>query len=81
MHNSMVNTLTACLWGAFDFIVLIGLVVTLHTDVKEMDNMTPLHLACERGHKEVVQYLVEEAKCDVGESIVIARHNIIYGIQ
>ena len=28
---------------------------------------TPLHYACERGHKEVVDYLIREAGCKVGE--------------
>ena len=37
------------------------------TDVRDKDNRTPLHCACEWGHKHVVQYLVEEAKCYVGE--------------
>ncbi len=30
------------------------------------DNKTPLHYACKRGSKNLVQYLVEEVKCDVG---------------
>ena len=30
--------------------------------------MTPLHYACERCHKEVVDYLIREAGCKVGES-------------
>ena len=37
--------------------------------MKDKDNWTPLHSACRRGSKEVVQYLVEEQKCDVGELI------------
>ena len=28
---------------------------------------TPLHSACEGGHKEVVDYLIREAGCKVGE--------------
>ena len=36
------------------------------TDVRDKDNKTPLHFACETGSKDLVQYLVEEAKCDVG---------------
>ena len=43
--------------------------MALHTDVRDEDNMTLLHVACLNGHKEVVQYLVEEVKCDVGECI------------
>ena len=37
------------------------------TDVRDKDNMTPLHQACIWGNKDVVQYLVEERKMDVGE--------------
>ncbi len=37
------------------------------TDVRGKYNMSPLHLACEGGSKDVVQYLVEELKMDVGE--------------
>ncbi len=37
------------------------------TDVRDKDNWTPLHLACWSGSKDVVQYLVEELKMDVGE--------------
>ena len=37
------------------------------TDVRDKDNMTPLHWACVRGSKDVVQYLVEVGKMDVGE--------------
>ncbi len=31
------------------------------------DNRTPLHYACVLGHKDVVQYLVEMANCDISE--------------
>ncbi len=37
------------------------------TDVRDKDNWTPLHTACVGGRKDVVQYLVEELKMDVGE--------------
>ena len=37
------------------------------TDVRDKYNMTSLHWACVRGSKDVVQYLVEERKIDVGE--------------
>ena len=36
--------------------------------MRDTDGWTPLHWACVMGHKEVVQYFVEEVKCDVGES-------------
>ncbi|XP_064386915.1 uncharacterized protein LOC135335371 isoform X2 [Halichondria panicea] len=37
-------------------------------NVREDDNWsrTPLHFACYRGHKDVVQYLVEKVNCDIG---------------
>ncbi len=41
------------------------------TDVRDKNNMTPLHLACEGGSKDVVQYLVEELKMDVGEIYIV----------
>ncbi len=37
------------------------------TDVRGKDNWTPLHWACWKGSKDLVQYLVEELKMDVGE--------------
>ncbi len=39
------------------------------TDVRDKNNMTLLHLACEGESKDMVQYLVEELKMDVGEII------------
>ena len=39
------------------------------TDVRAQDDMTPLLCACMGGNKELVQYLVEEIKCDVGEFV------------
>ena len=43
----------------------------MHTDVRSEYNVTPLHFACQGGLKETVQYLVEECKCDVGESVCV----------
>ena len=43
--------------------------ITLHTDVGDIYNVTPLHKACINGQKDLVQYLVEELKCDVGECV------------
>ena len=45
------------------------LVLCSTTDVRDKDNKTPLHWACEGGSIDVVQYLVEERKMDVGEII------------
>ena len=36
-------------------------------DVRDEDNRSPLHLACEGGHKRMVEYLVEKGNCDVSE--------------
>ena len=38
-------------------------------DVRDRYNRTILHDACSGGSLPVVQYLVEEVKCDVGESV------------
>ncbi len=43
------------------------LYLLVFTDVRDVNNETPLHSACEGGNKEVVQYLVEVVKCVVGE--------------
>ena len=37
------------------------------TDVKDKDNRSLLHLACEDINQDLVEYLVEEANCDVSE--------------
>ena len=39
----------------------------LHTDARDEGNWTPLHYACGGGNIEVVQYLIQDLKCDVGE--------------
>ena len=41
----------------------------IHTDVRDKQNMTPLHWACSEGHKDLVVYLIEVIKCDVGECV------------
>ncbi len=45
----------------------ISLTIEPHTDVRNKYNRTPLHKACEEGHIQLVKYLVEEGRCDVGE--------------
>ena len=35
--------------------------------VRDDNNRTRLHCACWEGHKDVVQYLVEKANCDISE--------------
>ena len=46
------------------------------TDVRDEGHRSPLHLACLGGHKDVAQYLVEKANCDVSEWI-----NFVNGIH
>ena len=36
-------------------------------DIRDECDRSPLHLACEEGHKDVVEYLVEKANCDISE--------------
>ena len=36
-------------------------------DVRDEGGRSLLHLACEGGHKDVAQYLVEKGNCDVSE--------------
>ena len=36
--------------------------------MRDRDGRTPLHMACTYGFKEAVEWLVEEGKCNVGES-------------
>ena len=48
--------------------------ITLHTEVRDKNNITALHYVCENGNKELVQYLVEELKCDVGEFVGACLH-------
>ena len=42
-------------------------VISPHTDVRDVWDRTPLHHACIDGHIQVVQYLVEVLKVDVGK--------------
>ena len=41
--------------------------VSPHTDVRDKWGQTPLHMPCGMGHIQLVKYLVEELKWDVGE--------------
>ena len=42
-----------------------------HSEVRDKNNETPLHYACYYGHTEIVKFLVEEAKCNIGELIIL----------
>ena len=35
--------------------------------MSDKDDMSPLQWACVGGHKDVVEYLVEIANCEIGE--------------
>ena len=61
-----------CTWPINSFILI-------HADVKNCSEETPLHLACELGRKDVVSYLVEEAKCDISE--LIKSYTYIFIVQ
>ncbi len=50
----------------------------LCADVRDDENWTLLHKACFRGHKDVVQYLVEKANCDIGEYNTTPMHAVLY---
>ena len=45
-------------------------VISPHTDARDKTNQTPLHHACWEGSIQVVKYLVEVLKVDVGESFL-----------
>ena len=45
-------------------------VISPHTDVRDKLGRTPLHSACAGGSIQVVKYLVEVLKVDVGESFL-----------
>ena len=38
-----------------------------YTDLVDDHKSTVLHLACQHGHKDIVEYLIEQLKMDVGE--------------
>ena len=38
-----------------------------HSDVMDKNNMTPFLVGCWKGHKDVIQYLAEVCKCNLGE--------------
>ena len=49
---------------------MITALVNNGADVKRVNGFfkqTPLHHACASGNKDIVQYLVEDIKCEVGE--------------
>ena len=43
------------------------IILVFCTGVRDEETRTPLHVASLRAHKNVVEYLVEEANCDVSE--------------
>ena len=60
---------TACNTGSLG---IVKLLVQHRADITRgdgRDSQTPLHCACAGGNKEVVDYLIREAGCKVGESV------------
>ena len=47
-----------------------------YTDVRDRNADSLIHFACEGGHKEIVQYLVETLKCDVGKKVFVDTYYI-----
>ena len=39
----------------------------IYAEVREKVGKTPLHFACENGHLEVIQYLVENLQIDISK--------------
>ncbi len=58
--------------------VIVSLEVSPHTGE---DNDTPLHWACMYGHKDIVQFLVEVGKCNVGESFTVSLDPLIGNVD
>ena len=50
---------------------------TLHIDVRNKDNVTPLHFACVGGNKEIVEYILQKLKVDVGEFVCTLSFQLI----
>lgn len=42
-----------------------------YTDARDDFNRTPLHRACLGGYTDVVRFLVEEGKCNIGKLIIM----------
>ena len=55
---------TTCSWCPYMFNIW-----PLQTDVRGELNATTVHAACQGGNKEIIQYVVEELKCNIGELI------------
>ena len=60
---------SACRYNKLDIVTAL---IQNGADVKRVDRLymcrqTPLHHACAGGNKDIVQYLVEDIKCEVGE--------------
>ncbi len=61
--------------------VIVSLEVSPHTGVRDVYNYTPLHLACVYGHKDIIQFLVEVGKCNIGESFTVSLDPLIGNVD
>ncbi len=58
-----------------------SLEVSPHTGVRGKFNYTPLHWACVGGYKDIVQFLVEVGKCNIGESFTVSLDPLIGNVD
>ncbi len=63
------------------YVVIVSLEVSPHTGVRGRANYTPLHNACIVGHKDIVQFLVEVCKCNIGESFTVSLDPLIGNVD
>ena len=49
------------------FVIILECIHKIIPDVIDKDKWTPLHFACDGGHKEIAEYLVEKLKCNAGK--------------
>lgn len=52
-------------------VILVTHHTCIHAEARNLGDWTPLHRASYQGHIDTVKYLVEEAKCNTGELIIL----------
>lgn len=62
----------ACKQGSIELTKLVSEVVEMNT--KDMKGNTPLHIACQSGNSELIQFLTQQKFCD--QSIVNNEHQL-----